>query len=79
MLAREGTHSSVKGCQVAGGGLTFNWLGRPLGSRDRSAVLRTGDRGVAGAAIGAISKATEGTGITKDQLETIRTVGTAEN
>jgi uncharacterized membrane protein len=29
--------------------------------------------GVAGAAIGAISKATEGTGITKDQLETIRT------
>jgi uncharacterized membrane protein len=29
--------------------------------------------GVAGAAIGAISKATEGTGITKEQLETIRT------
>ena len=29
--------------------------------------------GVAGAAIGAISKATEGTGISKDQLETIRT------
>jgi uncharacterized membrane protein len=29
--------------------------------------------GVAGAAIGAISKATEGTGITKDQLEKIRT------
>lgn len=29
--------------------------------------------GVVGAAIGAISKATEGTGITKDQLETIRT------
>jgi len=29
--------------------------------------------GVAGAAIGALSKATEGTGITKDQLETIRT------
>ena len=29
--------------------------------------------GVAGAAIGAISKATEGTGITKDQLESIRT------
>ena len=29
--------------------------------------------GVAGAAIGAISKATEGTGITKDQLETVRT------
>jgi uncharacterized membrane protein len=29
--------------------------------------------GVVGAAIGAISKATEGTGITKEQLETIRT------
>jgi uncharacterized membrane protein len=29
--------------------------------------------GVAGAAIGAISKAMEGTGITKEQLETIRT------
>lgn len=29
--------------------------------------------GVVGAAIGALSKATEGTGITKDQLETIRT------
>ena len=29
--------------------------------------------GVAGAAIGAISKATEGTGITKEQLEKIRT------
>ena len=29
--------------------------------------------GVVGAAIGAISKATEGTGITKQQLETIRT------
>jgi uncharacterized membrane protein len=29
--------------------------------------------GLAGAAIGAISKATEGTGITKDQLERIRT------
>lgn len=29
--------------------------------------------GAVGAAIGAISKATEGTGITKDQLETIRT------
>jgi uncharacterized membrane protein len=29
--------------------------------------------GVAGAAIGAISKATEGTGITKEQLQTIRT------
>jgi uncharacterized membrane protein len=29
--------------------------------------------GVAGAAIGAISKATEGAGITKEQLETIRT------
>jgi uncharacterized membrane protein len=29
--------------------------------------------GVAGAAIGAISKATEGTGITRGQLETIRT------
>ncbi|EWT01547.1 membrane protein [Intrasporangium oryzae NRRL B-24470] len=29
--------------------------------------------GVAGAAIGAISKATEGTGITKEQLERIRT------
>ena len=29
--------------------------------------------GVAGAALGAISKATEGTGITKEQLETIRT------
>ena len=29
--------------------------------------------GVAGAAIGAISKATEGAGITKAQLETIRT------
>jgi len=29
--------------------------------------------GVAGAAVGALSKATEGTGITKEQLETIRT------
>lgn len=29
--------------------------------------------GIAGAALGAISKATEGMGITKDQLETIRT------
>ena len=29
--------------------------------------------GVAGAAIGAISRATEGTGITREQLETIRT------
>lgn len=29
--------------------------------------------GVAGAAIGALAKATEGTGITKEQLETIRT------
>jgi len=33
--------------------------------------------GVAGAAIGAISKATEGAGITKDQLEKIRTQVTA--
>jgi uncharacterized membrane protein len=29
--------------------------------------------GVVGAAIGAVSKATEGTGVTKEQLETIRT------
>ena len=48
-------------------------MGRVLGLLVGALFLVPVVGGVAGAAIVAISKATEGTGITKEQLETIRT------
>ena len=46
--------------------------GRPVGSALRRAVRRPVIGVAAGAAIGGLAKATEGVGITKEQLETIR-------
>ena len=49
------------------------WLGGTLGGVGRCAVRGSDRGGVVGAGLGALSKTTEGTGITKDDLARIRT------